>query len=546
MVFLNADHIITPLGDGVRENIEAIKHGKTCLSLHEEVHGQQLVVPAMASIIDETRYQIDGYTLFESLCIHSIAEAQKKSTVSLNDARTVFILSSTKGDIFPSMAETAKHIATYFGNSNKPIVVSNACTSGVSAQLTGWRLIESGAYDNVAVVGCDVQCEFIVSGFQSFHALSSKQCKPFDAERDGLNAGEAAACMILSNKATGKCWQLLGGSIHNDANHISGPSRTAEGSLRCLEDMKQYVPAEDVAFVSVHGTGTLYNDEMESIAIHRAGLQGVPVTGLKGYYGHTMGAAGLLETILSIYALDEGIILPTKGYSVQGTTYELSLSADVRHTNKKSFIKLLSGFGGINAAVAWRLYSPEHQDRLEYRQDSLEGWRNVAEVSIDKTEDIVATYRETVGDYPKFFKMDMLSKLGFVAMEKLVEKARIAEPGFKLDAENAVVIVANRSSSLKNDLDYIETIKDKNNYFPSPSLFVYTLPNIVAGEIAIRHKLFGETACYVLDDEQCMSAVIQSTTMSMADATQIVAAWIECSSSTEYNAHIYLLKKEEI
>lgn len=535
MIYLNSDYVITPLGDGVTANLEAVRNGKSCLRLHENVHGEQLVTPAVASLVEAEKYIIDGYTLFESLCIHAVDNAKKTSTVDISNSKCVFILSSTKADIWPPMAETARHISTYFGNFNEPIVVSNACTSGVSAQLTAYRLIQSGLFSSAVVVGCDVQCDFIVSGFQSFRALSSKPCKPFDANRDGLNVGEAAACMILDNQQEGLGWQLLGGSIHNDANHISGPSRTAEGSLRCLEDMKKLVPTEDLALVSVHGTGTNYNDEMESIAIHRAELQEVPVTALKGNYGHTMGAAGLLETILSLHALDEGIVLPTKGYESQGTTYAVSLSNDVRHTEKKSFIKLLSGFGGINSAVAWRF-----SDKIDNISHNSKKWSTVTEVTVEAPENLTNIYREIVGDYPKFFKMDLLSKLGFIGFEKLIQQVRTTQPDFALDNEKTVVIVANKSSSLKNDTDFQETIKDKNNYYPSPALFVYTLPNIVAGEIAIRHKLFGETACYVINDRQDMEPIVQSTMM-LTDATQIVAAWIECSSSDKYIAHIKLI-----
>lgn len=533
MVFLYSDYIITPLGESIDANLRAIEQGRTKLQRHSTVHGESLVTPAMTSIIDETKYLIDGYTLFESLCIKAIEGA--KGANDLSDDRCIFVLSSTKADIWIPMAVTAKHIASYFGNESEPIVVSNACTSGVSAQLTAYRLIESGLCDKVVVVGCDVQCEFIVSGFQSFHALSDEQCKPFDAKRDGLNAGEAAACMILGNSGHG--WRLMGGSIHNDANHISGPSRTAEGSLRCLKDVTSMIDPDDLAFVSVHGTGTPYNDEMESIAIHRAGLENVPVTALKGNYGHTMGAAGVLETILGIHALEEGKILPTRGYETQGTPYPVSLSNEVRKTGKRSFIKLLSGFGGINSAVTWTLGNPDNNPE---HLTPLENWNEIAETTISSPDDLTQIYRDTVGSYPKFFKMDLLSKLGFVGIEKLMAKVRETQPDFALDSERTVVIVANRSSSLKNDLDYQETIKDKDDYFPSPALFVYTLPNIVAGEVAIRHKLFGETSCYVLTDEQSMAPLVQST-LRMTNATHAVTAWLECSSAERYYAHLKLL-----
>jgi len=528
MVYLHTGYMITPLGEGVAANLKAVQDGETRLCMHTDVHGERLVEPVMASLLDEERYKIDGFSLFESLCIHAINGAKASATVNLQDERCVFILSSTKGDIWVSMAESAKKISSWFGNPNQPIVVSTACTSGVSAQLTAWRLLEDGLYSSAVVVGCDVQSEFIVSGFQSFHALSNAMCAPFDKDRDGLNAGEAAACMILSIRPSAAGWTLLGGSIHNDANHISGPSRTAEGSLRCLNDALERVPVSDLAVISVHGTGTIYNDEMESLALHRAGLDNVPVTALKGNYGHTMGAAGLLETLLTLYALEQGIILPTKGYHRQGTTWLVAVSNQVRHTTQAAFIKLLSGFGGVNAAVAWT---------------KQKTWQSVAEITISAPADLTSLYRQTVGDYPKFFKMDLMSKLGFMGVECLLGKVREQEPGFTLDTEQAALIVASRSASLKNDTDYQCTIRDKENYFPSPSLFVYTLPNIVAGEIAIRHHLMGETACYVLPDEQALEPVIHSF-VSTTKAHQLLVAWVECETAEKYNAHIRLLIKK--
>ena len=129
------------------------------------------------------------------------------------------------------------------------------------------------------------------------------------------------------------------------------PSRTGEGSYRALKVALGEVSSDKIAFINAHGTATLYNDEMESFAIERAGLSCVPVNGLKGYYGHTMGAAGIMETILSMQAIDDHNILATRGYETMGVTHPLVLSNQNQPTDKRAFIKLLSGFGGCNAAL---------------------------------------------------------------------------------------------------------------------------------------------------------------------------------------------------
>jgi 3-oxoacyl-[acyl-carrier-protein] synthase-1 len=313
------------------------------------------VEPFCASLFDKPQD-------FVALCIRSVEEAVENSKIRrFEDSKdTVFILSTTKGDRL-DLLTPAQRIAAHFGNPNPPIVVSNACTSGVCAQITAMRLLDAGLYENAVVIGCDIQSRFIVSGFQAFKALSPEPCLPFSPDRKGLNLGEAAATIIYSRKSKVESqkplWTLEAGSIHNDANHITGPSRTGEGSYRCLSDVLTNVSVEEISMIGLHGTGTLYNDEMESIALHRAGLSGTAANSLKGYFGHTLGAAGLLETMLCLHALEQGLILPTKGFERQGTTYPVSVSADVRKTEPREsmqFVKLLSGFGGTNSAVRYK------------------------------------------------------------------------------------------------------------------------------------------------------------------------------------------------
>lgn len=296
-----------------------------------------------------------GASFFEEIAI----EAAKKATEGIEiTPHTGFVLSTTKGDIEHigkadiSLAAGAGRIAGTIGITTSPIVVSNACISGIAALLQGVRMIRSGEYDNVVVVGAEVCSEFIHSGFDCLKALSPEPCRPFDKDRRGLNLGEAAAALVLS--AREGPWEISDGVIRNDANHISGPSRTGEGSYKCLRYVLEGINKEDIAFISVHGTATPYNDEMESIALYRAGLSDVPVNALKGNFGHTLGAAGILESIVSMAAFDSGIVLPTKGFHELGVSYPINVSAKERPAKGKLFIKLLSGFGGVNGAMVFR------------------------------------------------------------------------------------------------------------------------------------------------------------------------------------------------
>ena len=372
MIVKVSDHIISPMGMSTAENYSAVKTGRSMLKRYEGHWG--LPEPFVASLMDREKMEqafaemsdSKPYTFFEKMIILSAAKALEQTDIDPSSEKVLFILSTTKGNVFlldkretgfPKervlLGEAARQMTDYFHNPNAPLVVSNACISGVCAQIEAMRNLESGQFDNVVVVGCDVQSAFIVSGFQSFKALSVEPCKPFDAHRTGLNLGDAAATIVYARKdqINENDWVACKGAIRNDANHISGPSRTGEGSYRALKTVLGDVNPEEIAFINAHGTATLYNDEMESVAIERAGLSQVPVNGLKGYYGHTMGAAGLLETILSMQAIDDHNILATKGYETIGVTHPLVLSNQNQKTDKRAFIKLLSGFGGCNAAL---------------------------------------------------------------------------------------------------------------------------------------------------------------------------------------------------
>ena len=377
-----ADNIISPLGTTTEENYAAVKAGKSALRLYES--SKDLPEPFFASLIDEAALAdeyagigsaaktgeysgLDGLTRFEKRLILSVSKALKGTGIDPASEDVLFVVSSTKGNVElldsgagprggdpaerERLGNSAERIAGFFGNKNTPVVVSNACISGLCAQIAAMRELQAGKFGTVIVTGTDVQSRFIISGFQSFKALSLEACRPFDAQRKGLNLGEAAATIIFRYKTPASDdWVLLRGAVRNDANHISGPSRTGEGSFRAIKAALGDVKPEELALVSVHGTSTAYNDEMESIALARAGLQNVPVNSLKGYFGHTMGAAGILETILSMASVDDGTVLGTRGYSECGVSCPPDISPAPRKTVKRAFVKLLSGFGGCNAA----------------------------------------------------------------------------------------------------------------------------------------------------------------------------------------------------
>ena len=160
---------------------------------------------------------------------------------------------------------------------------------------------------------------------------------------------------MIYRRGTPSTGQIVyrGGGNRNDANHISGPSRTGEGLYNAIQLALNGVDSNKLAFINAHGTATPYNDDMESWAIERSGLAHLPVNSLKGYFGHTLGAAGILETIISGYALLDNTILGTAGYETFGVAKEITINKETQSCQGTSFLKIISGFGGSNAAICF-------------------------------------------------------------------------------------------------------------------------------------------------------------------------------------------------
>ena len=369
-VFVVSDNILSPIGSTSAENFTKLKKGISGIKLHD--HPDMSSRPFYASLFEKQdlpENNPEQFTKFEQAIISSIKDSLTDCAFDSSGKETVFILSSTKGNISLLEKETfnddskerialhhsAQLIAKHFHFANQPIIISHACISGLLAIITAMRLIQSGQFAHAVVAGADMISRFVLSGFQSFQAISPQPCKPFDAKRNGITLGEGAATIILSSdkKYSPSQIKIISGSVSNDANHISGPSRTGEELSFSIRKTLQEANIAQTAidFISAHGTATIYNDEMEAKAITLADMQTVPVNSLKGYYGHTLGAAGLIESIVSIHSLKENIILPTLGFSEPGTTKIINVCSELQTANLKTCLKTASGFGGCNAAM---------------------------------------------------------------------------------------------------------------------------------------------------------------------------------------------------
>lgn len=375
-VCLSHNNIVSSFGFDSLTAISQIKNEVSGLKLIEDK--DIFSKPFYSSKIDleklEERFETlnpkEAYTRLEKMLIVSLRDTLEKSKIELTD-RVGLIISTTKGNIdvleaqnkFPEerayLSVLGKKIKEFFRFKNEAIVLSNACVSGILAVAVAKRFIEQGKYDHVFIVAGDLVTPFILAGFQSFQAMSDEPCRPYCKTRSGINIGEVATSVLVTNNTNRLAEEsvaILGEASCNDANHISGPSRTGEGLFRSITSaLKQSkLSAEDIDYISAHGTATSFNDEMEAIAFNRAGLKNVPLNSLKGYFGHTLGASGLLETIIGMHSLHQNTLFASKGFQKLGVSEYLNIIERTVYKEISAFLKTASGFGGCNTAIVFQ------------------------------------------------------------------------------------------------------------------------------------------------------------------------------------------------
>lgn len=564
-VYISSSYMITSLGSGVQENFEAALQGQSGVHICLDTTKSQN--PVMAGIIDpavfeELSEKYDGscgfgsYTDAELLAINCVENVVGDAGLPES---TGLVIASAKGNVamlegrcgapktqqvtdlqtalptqvsklpqcsenqsgassrkasFPQHLQENRlnRVGEFFGIDESDVYyISNACISGVSALIFARRMILSGRYDNMIVVGVDVQNRFIISGFASFKSLSPELCRPYDASRCGLNLGEACGAVMLTKTGTSDLVAIDGGSASDDANHISGPSRTGDGLYFAMRDAMSEagVGPADVDMLQMHGTATAYNDEMESKAAGLAGLSDVPAQSLKPYFGHTMGASGIIETILAAEELKRGIFLGVKGFEELGVPVPLNVSAENRLIkNPHHCLKTASGFGGTNAAVLLSFGTPASASAKK-TSSALNPVRRVqisqGQVNVDETSVFVSSqtdfhifsreaFKSRGESNMKFYKMDDLCKLGYLASAWLLD-------GIEYGEEECGIVMSGKYGCLDTDIRHQQIIDSEGDSSASPAVFVYTLPNVVAAEISIRHHIKGENIWFWSEDK---------------------------------------------
>ncbi len=385
-VYAISDNIVGSLGFSTAENVRNIRNGRSGIDYVNVGRFSDRVLPFALTDDTELNERADAtsiprrFTRLEQMMLLSVNDALTGSGIDVTAGRCVFVISTTKGNIDelstnnpsnlqPMLWEAGERIRRYYGNPVPAVVVSNACISGVLAVETAARMLRGGLYDHAVVTGGDIVSRFVVSGFESLRALSNNHCRPYDAARDGLTLGEGCATIVLGcrpdPKKTENSIIVSGGASTNDAVHISAPDRTGTGLSLAIEQALEHsgIGAADIDAVCAHGTATLYNDEMESQTFRTVGLSNTPVYGLKGYWGHTLGAAGLMEIVTAIQSLKQQLLFRTLGFESLGTSEPLNIVTETRNAPLRRILKTASGFGGCNAALVLGIVDETVADR---------------------------------------------------------------------------------------------------------------------------------------------------------------------------------------
>ena len=386
-VFVTGMGIITALGKGLDANLTALKQGRTGIApiknldtVHRHLQaaeipetnnellaftpnlenperstrGQLLSIIAAGEAIQNaglTHSEIAKLPLIAGNTVASMDETEKRYRNYKNVDPYIFNEAHSSG-------ETTRKTAEYFGIEAMNTTINTACSSSANAIILGARLIKSGRAQRVLVGGSDPFTKFSLNGFLSLMIYDEGLCKPFDANRDGLNLGEGAAFLVLESEEVidGKetYAEVLGYANRNDAFHASASSPEGEGAYLTMQQAIQSagISAGEIDFIHAHGTATPNNDESEYNAMRRIfGDALPPFASSKSFTGHTLGGAGAVNAIFSILTIQHKFLFPNLNFSETMQNCSAPVTELLENQNINYVISNAFGFGGNNSSI---------------------------------------------------------------------------------------------------------------------------------------------------------------------------------------------------
>ena len=383
--------IISAIGNNVEENYTSLIEGKIGISKISKIntiHKDSIMVGEIAFTNKEFEQQLgltpnNNYSRTAFLGATAAKEALKNAGISnINKYKTGLISATSVGGMDMTEAyyydylenkETQKYIeGNHAGDSTQKIAeqlgieqglvttISTACSSAANAIMLGARLIKSGQLERVIVGGADCLSKFTINGFKTLMILSDTYNSPFDDNRKGLNLGEAAAFLVLESDKVVKAENkpvlayVKGYGNANDAYHQTASSENGEGATLAMQQalkVAELLP-NDINYINAHGTATGNNDLSEGRAILRVFENQIPdFSSTKAYTGHTLAAAGAIEAVYSVLALQNNVVYPNLNFKTQMKEFSLTPQLELKEKELQTVMSNSFGFGGNCSTV---------------------------------------------------------------------------------------------------------------------------------------------------------------------------------------------------
>lgn len=387
--------IISAIGNNVQQNYNALIHGKSGISRIENlqtIHRNDIVVGevkitngeliAQLGLTSENNYSrtaLLGAIAAKEAVAHAGITDIKKYKTGLISGTSVGGMDMTEKYYYEYLTDTffQKYIESHpAGDSTQKIAeqlgieeslvttISTACSSGANAIMLGARLIKSGKLDRVVVGGTDCLSKFTINGFKTLMILSNTHNTPFDENRRGLNLGEAAAFLVLESEKVVKTENkkvlayVKGYGNANDAYHQTASSENGDGATLAMEKALKTagLKSSEIDYINAHGTATSNNDLSEGRAILRVFGKEIPeFSSTKAYTGHTLAAAGAIEAVYSILALQHDVIFPNLNFKTPMKEFSMVPQIELKKKELTTILSNSLGFGGNCSAIIFSI-----------------------------------------------------------------------------------------------------------------------------------------------------------------------------------------------
>ncbi|MDM1360566.1 beta-ketoacyl-[acyl-carrier-protein] synthase family protein [Myroides marinus] len=382
--------IISAIGNTVEENYNALLSGQSGvgeLTLFESIHHETIKVGQVKKTTEQLIAELElssdnNYTRTALLGAYAAKEAIANAGIrDINDRKTGLISSTSVGGMdytekyffeyetteasrkyidAQGAGDSTDKIADYIGLKGFVTTISTACSSAANAVMMGARLLKAGKLDRVIVGGTDALSKFTVNGFNTLMILTDGYNTPFDQNRKGLNLGEAAAYLVLEREdiaiADGRTilGVVSGYANANDAYHQTASSENGEGAYLAMQKALKManLSSNQVDYVNAHGTATPNNDLSEGRAMQRSFTDQMPLfSSTKPYTGHTLAAAGAIEAVYSLLAIQHGVVFPNKNFVTPMEELSIRPQTTLVHKEINTVLSNSFGFGGNCSTV---------------------------------------------------------------------------------------------------------------------------------------------------------------------------------------------------